>query len=89
MEWIKNNVVVLLAAAFSGVVAATSSLAGHGVISQDLANTIVHAFNPADGAGGGWLLPLLIGFLQRQFAWGPVSHAKAVDEALATPPPGP
>jgi len=55
---------ILVGAIAAALLAAIQSLAGDGVIGEDVLATVAGALDPTKG---GWLLPLLIGALTRFF----------------------
>lgn len=87
--WLKNNPIVIIAAIASAILGIVQTLGGHGILSGDVVTWFVNALHvpsPTDPSTG-WLIPVVLSFLQRAFSWGPVTHAAAVQAALNTPVP--
>ena len=54
----------------AGVLAVVQTLAGSGIIAEDIAATVTRALDPTTG---GWLIPVIVGLVTRFFVWGPKS----------------
>jgi hypothetical protein len=61
---IKGGPAIWVGIIAAAVLAALQSLAGNGVIGQDVVDTIASALDPTKG---GWALPIIIGILTRFF----------------------
>lgn len=74
IDRLKREPVLIVGALFAAGYAILSSLAGSGVIGQDIADTIGKAINPE----GGWLLPIIAALITRFFTTP--AYAPAVKE---------
>jgi len=61
---LKAEPALIVGALASGIVAAVLYLAGHDVLGSDIVATVQNALDPAQG---GWLIPLITGFVTRFF----------------------
>lgn len=64
MDRLKREPAVVIGILASVVLAVITSLAGNGVISQDIAATIGKALDPSQG---GWAIPIIVGIVTRFF----------------------
>ena len=78
---IRNQPVIIFSAVGAIIVAGAQSLAGHGVIGQDIVDTLVKAVGE-----NGWLWAFLIPLVARWFAWGPVTVEKMTQPGNEPPP---
>lgn len=63
IDRIKREPAVVIGIIAAAALAAIQSLAGNGVIGQDVADTIGKAFNP----DGGWAIPIIVAVITRFF----------------------
>jgi len=84
IDRLKREPVLIVGALFAAGYAVLASLAGSGVIGQDIADTIGRAINPE----GGWLLPIVAALITRFFTTP--AYAPAIKEGttvtVVTPP---
>ena len=78
-EKIRNQPVIIGSVIGAALIAGLQSLAGHGVIGQDVVDTAAKAVGES-----GWVWPIVLGFLASRFSWGPVTHDAAVKAAATT-----
>lgn len=83
MSVLKREPAVLLGILFAAVMAALQSLAGNGIIGQDVVDTIASAFDPSKG---GWAIPLITGLITRQFVFSPAKTQEVANLATFQPP---
>ena len=63
IDRLKREPVLVIGVLFAAAYAAITTLAGSGVIGQDIADSIGKAINPE----GGWLLPIIAALITRYF----------------------
>jgi hypothetical protein len=61
---LKSEPAVVIGVVAAALLAALQSLAGHGVISQNVIDTVAGALDPTKG---GWAIPILVGLVTRFF----------------------
>lgn len=96
LERLQKEPAVIIGIIAAAALAALNSLAGNGVIGQDVVDTIASAIDPTKG---GWAIPILVGFVTRFFVYAPPSVQKIADAAtyqspgttvdIGKPPEGP
>lgn len=73
-EKIRNQPVIIGTTIGAALIAGLQSLAGHGIVGQDVVDWVAKAF----GENGYAWIPI-IGFLASRFSWGPVTVAKLTE----------
>jgi hypothetical protein len=85
IDRLKREPVVIIGVVFAAAYAVIASLAGQGVIGQDIADTIGRAINPE----GGWLLPIVAALITRFFVTPTAAPVvKEGTEVTVVTPPG-
>lgn len=64
LDRLKKEPAIVIGIIAAAALAALQSLAGNGVVGQDVVDTIGSAIDPSKG---GWALPILVGFVTRFF----------------------
>lgn len=82
---LRKEPAVVIGIIAAALLALLQSLAGSGVIGQDAVDTIASAIDPTK-EGGGWALPILIGFVTRYFVYAPPTVQKIANAATFEKP---
>ena len=84
LDRLKKEPAVVIGIIAAAVLAALNSLAGNGVVGQDVVDTIALAIDPTKG---GWALPIIVGAITRFFVYSPPS-VQAIANAATFEKPG-